>query len=361
MRGIGCLERGSYLFFYPLTHLLVVTVSLALALVLTPLAGRLGRRLGIVDRPGGRRAHKGAVPRLGGVPLFVAFFVAVGAAAWRGGLTAGYSPGDFTRLTGLLIGGLGAFLFGLMDDRFDLLPLPQFVFQFTLSLIAVATLLWLERFTLPVLGYVELEAYPWGPWVYVPLTVLWMMGMMTTVNWLDGLDGLAAGVGAILCLVLAIHMHRVGQPSVALLPLALLGALLGFLPYNVAPARVFLGSAGTFFLGYALGGLGLIAGGRVATVLLVMGLPIVDVAWRIFDRLRHRRSPAQADRGHLHFRLLDLGLSERVIVLLYWGFCALFGVLALVVASRLYKLVALVGIGAVVVAVLAFLSRERET
>jgi len=338
---------------------LILCISAALAYVLTPLASRLGRWLGIVDRPGGRRAHEGEVPRLGGVVLFIPFVIAIGAAAWRGALTAGYSADDFTRLTGLLIGGLGAFIFGLIDDRFDLPPRHQFIFQFLLSLIAVATLLWLERFTLPIFGYVELETYPWGPWVYVPLTILWMTGMMNTVNWLDGLGGLASGVGVILCLVLAVHMHHVGQPSVALLPLALLGALLGFLPYNVAPSRVFLGSAGAFFLGYALGGLGLIAGGRVATVLLVMGLPIVDVAWQIFDRVRHRRSPAEAGRGHLHFRLLDLGLSERAIVLLYWGFCALFGVLALAVSSRLHKLLALVVIAVVVIVVLAVLSRKE--
>ncbi len=341
-------------------YLFIFALSLILALVFTPLAGRLGHRLGIVDRPGGRRTHEGQIPRLGGVALFLAFIVAIGVSAWLGFLTTGYSADDFTRLGGLVAGGLGAFLFGLLDDRFDLSPWLQLIFQFMLALVAVATLLWLERFTLPFLGYVELEAYAWGPWVYIPLTILWIMGMMNTVNWLDGLGGLAAGVGAILCLVLAIHMHRVGQSSVALLPLALLGALLGFLPYNVAPSRVFLGSAGAFSLGYALGGLGLIAGGRVATVLLVMGLPIVDVAWQIFDRLRHRRSPGEADRGHLHFRLLDLGLSERAIVFLYWGFCALFGALALVVSSRFYKLLALLGIGIVVVIVLACLSRRAE-
>jgi UDP-GlcNAc:undecaprenyl-phosphate GlcNAc-1-phosphate transferase len=109
-----------------------------------------------------------------------------------------------------------------------------------------------------------------------------------------------------------------------------------------------------------LGGLGLIAGGRVATVLLVMGLPIVDVVWRIFDRVRHRRSPVEADRGHLHFRLLDLGLSERTIVLLYWGFCALFGLLALAVSSRVHKLLALMAIGVGVLVVLAWLSRKDE-
>jgi UDP-GlcNAc:undecaprenyl-phosphate GlcNAc-1-phosphate transferase len=344
---------------HPLTqYLLTFIISLALSALLAPLAGRLGCRLGIVDRPGGRRAHRGEIPRLGGVALFIPFILAIGVAAWRGDLTSGYGVGDFTRLAGLLVGGLGAFVFGLVDDRFDLSPGPQFAFQFVLSLVAVATLLWLERFTLPLVGYVELDAYAWGPWVFVPLTVFWVMAMMNTVNWLDGLDGLAAGVGAILCLVLAIHMHRVGQSSVALLPLALLGVLVGFLPYNVAPSHVFLGSGGAYFLGYALAGLGLIAGGRVATVLLVMGLPVVDAAWQIFDRLRHRRSPTRADRGHLHFRLLDLGLSERVIVLLYWGFCALFGALALVVSSRLYKLLALGIIGLVVVVVLTLLSRD---
>lgn len=343
------------------SYLMVFTVAAVFAAMLTPLSAWLGRRLGLVDRPGGRRAHRGEVPRLGGVAVLGGFAAAVGVAAWQGVLTTGYSASDYTRLTGLLLGTLAAFLFGLADDWFDLPPAPQLLFQFTLSLVALATLLWLERFTLPILGYVELEAYPWGPWVYVPLTILWVMGMMNTVNWLDGLDGLAAGVGAILCFVLAVHMHRQGQPSVAILPLALLGALVGFLPYNFAPARVFLGSSGAFFLGYALSGLGLIAGGRVATVLLVMGLPIVDVAWQIFDRVRHRRSPTQADRGHLHFRLLDLGLSQRAIVLIYWGFCGLFGLLALVISSRLYKLIALSVVGGVVILALTLLSRQERT
>jgi len=340
--------------------LLVFLVAAVLSLILTPLTGAAGRRIGIVDRPGGRRRHTGTVSRLGGAGMVLAFGLAVGFAEWRGWLRQGYGASDLTRLVGLIVGGGCALLLGLADDRFDLSPLVQFAFQFILSMIALTTLLWLERFTLPVLGYVELSAYSWGPWLYVPLTVLWMMGMMNTVNWLDGLDGLASGVGAILCVVLAIHMERVGQPSIALLPLALLGALVGFLPYNIAPAHVFLGSAGALSLGYLIGGLGLIAGGRVATVLLVMGLPIVDVAWTIFDRLRRQRSPVRADRAHLHFRLFDMGLSQRVVVVIYWGFCALFGVLALTVSSRLYKLLALTLIGVGVALVLAWLSQEAE-
>ena len=342
------------------SYLVVLLVGATSSALLTPLAAYLGHRFGLVDRPGGRRRHAGAIPRLGGVPLFGGFALAVFAVALYGTLTAGYSLADATRLRGLLIGGVGAFVFGLLDDWFDLPAWAQFAFQFVLSTVALATLLWLERFTLPFFGLVALSDYAWGPWVYVPLTIFWVMGMMNTVNWLDGLDGLAGGVGAIVCIVLAIHMHRVPQPSVALLPLALLGALLGFLPYNVAPARVFLGSAGAYFLGYALAGLGLIAGGRVATVLLVMGLPIVDVAWQIVDRLRRRRPPTEGDRGHLHFRLLDLGLSQRAIVLAYWAFCALFGLLALAISSRLYKLVALLVLGGLVLAALFILSQESR-
>jgi UDP-GlcNAc:undecaprenyl-phosphate GlcNAc-1-phosphate transferase len=334
-------------------YLLVFSISTALTVLITPLTGRLGRRLGVVDRPGGRRAHRGEVPRLGGLPLFVAFVAAVGVGQALGVPTA--DAKEPVRLLGLLAGSALLFVVGLIDDRWELRPLPQFVAYLAAAIIAVCTHIVLERFNNPLTDTEVILP----PVLYVPLTVFWITGMTTTVNWLDGLGGLAAGVGAILCTVLAIHMHSVGQPSVALLPLALLGALLGFLPYNFAPSRIFLGS-GAFFLGYALSCLGLIAGGRVAAVLLVFGLPIVDVAWQIFDRFRHHRSPAQADRGHLHFRLLDRGLSERAIVLLYWGFCALFGVLTLTISSRLYKLIALAGISTGVIVVLACLSRRRE-
>ena len=340
-------------------YLLVFTVAAAGALAATPLAGRLGRALGLVDRPGGRRRHQGEVPRLGGIGPAVGFFVALGAAFLTGALTQGYSANDALRLRGLWVGGLAALLFGLLDDRFDLAPRAQLLLQTALGAIAVGTLLWLERFTLPVLGYVELDDYAWGAFVYIPLTLFWTVGMINTVNWLDGLDGLAGGVGAIVCLVLAVHMHRVGQGAVALLPLALCGALAGFLPYNLAPARVFLGSGGAYFLGYALAGLGLIAGGRIATVLLVLAVPIVDVLWQIVDRLRAGRSAAQADRGHLHYRLLDRGLSQRTIVALYWGLCAVFGVLALTVSSRIVKLLTLAAIALAVIGVLALLSRRR--
>ncbi len=189
------------------------------------------------------------------------------------------------------------------------------------------------------------------------LTIFWFMGMINTVNWLDGLDGLAGGVAAIICLVLALHMIREGQFSVALLPVALLGAALGFLPHNLR-GRVFMGSSGSYFLGWALAALGIIAGAKVATVLLVMGLPILDVAWLILYRWRHGSAPSQNGRDHLHYRLADLGFSERQIAIGYYVFCLGFGLLALGLGSRLFKLIALAVLAGAALAVIIWATSQ---
>lgn len=335
-----------------LAYLLVFTVAALSALIVTPLTARLGYRWGMTVAPGGRRAHRGVISRAGGLGIFLPFLLALMVGLALQIPTA--DPNEPRRLLGLVIGSLWMFLVGLADDRWDLSPRLQLAAQLVAGFIAVATLIFIERVNNPLTN--QVVVFP--PPVVVLLTLFWIAGMVNTVNWLDGLDGLAAGVAAILCAVLTVHMDRVGQPSVALLPLALLGATLGFLPYNFHPARVFMGSNGAFFLGYALGCLGIIAGARVATVLLVMGIPIADAAWQIMDRVRQRRSPTQGDRGHLHFRLVDLGLPQPVIVLAYWAFCGVFGFLALSVSSRLYKLLALLALGGVVILVLALLARR---
>jgi UDP-GlcNAc:undecaprenyl-phosphate GlcNAc-1-phosphate transferase len=123
--------------------------------------------------------------------------------------------------------------------------------------------------------------------------------------------------------------------------MALLGATLGFLPFNFAPAKIFLGS-GAYFLGFALGVLSIIGGAKMAAILLVMGLPLLDLVWQVVNRLAHGQNPVKGDRGHLHFRLVDLGLSQQQIVISYYMFCAVFGGLALMIPSRLYKLLVLI-------------------
>jgi UDP-GlcNAc:undecaprenyl-phosphate GlcNAc-1-phosphate transferase len=157
--------------------------------------------------------------------------------------------------------------------------------------------------------------------------------------------------------VTLVHMLREGQYSVALLPVALIGALAGFLVFNRPPARIFMGG-GALFLGFALACLGIIGGAKIALLLLVMGLPIADVAWQILDRIRHGRSPTQSDRGHLHFRLVDRGWTPKQIVILYSGACALFGGAALIPQPPVYKLVTLGVLAILVVGSLAILSRR---
>jgi UDP-GlcNAc:undecaprenyl-phosphate GlcNAc-1-phosphate transferase len=336
--------------------LFIFLVAVVISAVMAPVAQRLGRRLGWVDRPGGRRKHRGVISRLGGMAMYVGFTVGVFATLllpqeW---FPPRLDPNEWYRLTGLLIGTTAAFVFGLLDDKFQFPARPQYIAQFLLSLIAVVFIIFIERINDP-LGSGQI-VFPWP--VVWGLTIFWFMGMINTVNWLDGLDGLAAGVSAILAAFLIIHMIREGQFSVALLPVALLGAVLGFLPFNFNPARIFMGSAGSYFLGWALAALAIIGGAKVATVLLVMSLPILDVAWLIYDRWRRGDRPGAGGRDHLHYRLLDIGFSQRQIVLGYYAFCATCGVLALGLGSRLFKLVALLVLAAAVLTVLAWVSRQ---
>jgi UDP-GlcNAc:undecaprenyl-phosphate GlcNAc-1-phosphate transferase len=343
-----------------IAYLAVFAISLALSLVLTPLSIRLGRRTGIVAHPGGRRQHKGLVPKLGGLVVLGAFvggaLISLSVRPWLPPPPEGPDPNEMRRFAAILVGTIGIGVFGLFDDRFELRSTPQYIAQVVVSSVSIAGLVFIERVSNPFTR--ELYVFPW-PMVW-GLTLLWLMGMMNTVNFLDGLDGLAAGVATIVSVVLLVHMLRVGHYGPALLPTALIGAMLGFLPFNFFPAKIFLGS-GAITLGYLIGTLSLVAGARVATVTLVMGIPIVDVVWQILDRWRRGRSMNEGDRGHLHFRLQDLGWSQPQIVLLYWAFCASFGILALVVSSGIFKLIAIIGLGVWVTLTLAVLSRRAQT
>ena len=330
---------------------LVFGVGLVVALISTPLAAAWGRRRGIVDRPGARRQHKGAIPRTGGIALFLAFMAAALLAQWLP--VPRQDAKELTRFLGIATGMVFLFIVGYFDDRYELRPGPQYALQAISGLIAIACLVFIERVMNPFTD--ELFIFPY--WFTVAFTLLWIMGMINTINFLDGLDGLATGVGAIVSAVLAIHMLREGQYSVALLPLALLGATLGFLPFNFAPAKIFLGS-GSLILGYAIATLGIAAGAKLALLLLVLAIPIIDVAWLMISRLRAGESIGRADRRHLHFRLLELGLSQRQVVLLYYGYCAALGVSALLISSRLLKLGTLVALGIATVGILAWLARQ---
>jgi UDP-GlcNAc:undecaprenyl-phosphate/decaprenyl-phosphate GlcNAc-1-phosphate transferase len=337
--------------------LLVFLVAFILSLTLTPLAARLGVRLGLADEPGGRRLHTGKIARTGGLAIAISFLLGVLVTLMLD--LPSTDPNESTRITGLLIGTLIMFVFGLLDDKFEFRPGVQFAAQFIASLVAIASLIIVERFNNPITNeQIILDSAG----LIVALSLFWLMGMMNTVNWLDGLDGLAAGIATIFSAVLFLAMIQTTatqQPQISLapLPLALLGATLGFLPYNFQPARVFMGSSGALVLGFALGSLGIIGGAKVATVLLVLAVPILDVAWLIVSRLRQGRSPFAGGRDHLHFRLVDLGLSQRQIVIGYWIISGLFGALALLIEARIYKLLALGALALITLGVMIWASQ----
>jgi len=348
----------------------IFLTALVLTVIFTPISARLGHRLGLVDRPGARRKHTGIVPRTGGLAIAAAFTVTLLAllvlmsgalpdltASW---LPPQNDPKEGRRFLALLVGGAFCAFFGFLDDRYEFSSLPQYAIQTAAALIAITGLIFIKHVNNPFTsGFLfGPEGFPW--WLVGPLTIFWFVGMMNTVNFLDGLNGLVAGVTVIFCAILAIHMIFVIQPpqlSVAVLPVALLGVGLGFLFFNFGPARVFMGSSGSYFLGFVLAALGIIGGARLATVLLILGLPILDVAWLIYSRLRRGVPPSQGGRDHLHLRLHDNGLAERTIVVAYWAFCALFGGLTLLLDDRIYKLVALIGLGIIGLVVLIWAAR----
>ncbi|MGQ0601368.1 MAG: glycosyltransferase family 4 protein [Anaerolineales bacterium] len=334
----------------PLLPTLTFISAFALSALATFAAMRLGERTRLVQLPGGRRQHTRPVARIGGVGLFIGFFVvALGLY-----LFAPLKDEHRQPLIGVLVGTVFVFLGGMWDDVRELKAGPQFAIQFGAAAIALLGTVWIGEVTLPFYGVWQIPLL-----VRIFITISWVMGMMNTVNFLDGLDGLAAGVAGIAALLFAIHSTRLQQPEIALYSIALAGACVGFLIFNIHPARVFLGSAGAMVLGYALATLSILAPARVATALLVMALPIADVFFQIVDRWRRGQSPMQGDRGHLHFRLSDFGLPQWPIVLGYWLFCALGGVIALAPIAPEVKLAAIAGVGVLVVIVLLVISRRK--
>jgi len=349
------------------TYFIVFAATLTAALLLTPVIRRLSLRWGVVARPGGRRQHGGVIAKLGGLAIF---------GAWMIGVILIYrylppvEPDDATRLRGLLMGSLIVVAGGLLDDWFDLKPWAQFAIQIAGAVIAITHIIFIEVFTNPVgASFWERSLISWFftiegdlVWIWRPLAILftlfWVVGMINAVNWLDGLDGLAAGVCTIAALLFAWHSNVLGQTTVALFPLALAGALLGFLPFNFSPARIFLGSAGAYFLGYQMATLSILSPAKLSTAMLVLAVPIMDVAWQIIDRTRRRQNPLQGDRGHLHFRLSDGGLPTRWIVIGYYLVAIAFGLVAIFAPSGLFKLLLLLAISALVFLLLIWLSKR---
>jgi UDP-GlcNAc:undecaprenyl-phosphate GlcNAc-1-phosphate transferase len=330
-----------------------------LSFVLTPLVRRIALRVDAVDEPNLRRVNVVPIPRGGGVAVAIAFIVvALVFVVANGALRLFSIPfelvGDFSRIVALLLGGVLAAAFGVLDDYFDLRARWQFVGQLGLAAIAIGLGVVVVVLNNPFgSDSIKLEgAFAIG------FTVLWIVGMINSINFIDGLDGLSSGVALIAALTLGtISLTAdVPQPFIAVLCFALAGALLGFLRWNFQPASVFIGTSGVMFVGYTLAVLSILGTAKVAVALLVLGVPIIDAFWIIVRRLVLRRSPFSPDRGHLHHRLLDVGLSHRQTVLLIYAVCVVLGVLSLFLSGA-SQLLAFFGIFVLIGLVLFLLAR----
>ncbi|MBI2427058.1 MAG: undecaprenyl/decaprenyl-phosphate alpha-N-acetylglucosaminyl 1-phosphate transferase [Candidatus Kerfeldbacteria bacterium] len=325
-----------------ISYFLAFLLAFGVAAALTPLVRRAALRWGIVDEPtGGRKIHTRATPLLGGLGVFGAFtLIVLGYTLATDQLFGGYLLPK--HVAGLILGGAILMIGGYLDDRHHLRPSRQILFPIAASLVIIASGIGVEYIRNPFGEAIQLDAVKWAifEWNGVPYSLtlfadlfalVWLLGMMYTTKFLDGLDGLVPGVGVIGSVILFFLSlsKEVAQPETALLAIIFAGACLGFLVWNWHPAKIFLGEGGSLFVGFLLGVLAIISGAKVATALLVMGVPILDVLWVIVRRLWTRTSVAVGDRKHLHFRLLDAGLSHRAAVCVLYLITIAFGVSSL--------------------------------
>ena len=309
-----------------------------ITLVATPIVGHYARRFGIVDRPEARRVNKQAIARGGGIAILLGFVLVSALLLFANSVIGMHfveAPQIVKRPQSLaLLGGavLAAGL-GFLDDWLQLRARWQFLGQFLLAGIAVALGVVVARVNDPLIpsGTLEISGA-----IAIVATVLWVVGMINSINFIDGLDGLSSGIALIAALTLGVISLTSNpvEPYVALFCFVLAGALAGFLRWNFHPASIFAGTSGIMLVGYCLAVLSILGTAKIAVVALVLGVPIIDTFWIIVRRLAAGNSPFAPDRGHIHHRLLDLGLSHRNTVLVIYGVCVLLALLSLGLSGR---------------------------
>jgi len=372
---VGSLIQMRLLLLIPIKLPDVITLLIGgvsaflLAFVLTFFVKAFCYKVGWLDKPAARRVHTKAVPRLGGVAIYLAFVIA-SLFFYTPGPNLNAHANELTIYWLLIIAGAVLVLVHAYDDILGLGPWPKLLAQ-TIAVIIILgpwidgtfhgillftfnnpfgvelfnpSLPWYREPTLFLVvhnGDIALAAIP-----AILLTWFWTVGMMNTVNWIDGMDGLATGVVGITALFITLISFMLQQYSIAILSAIFTGAVFGFLPHNWNPAKIFMGDTGSMFLGLALAVLSIMGGAKLALALMVLGVPILDVALVILNRVRRGQSPLHYDKTHLHYRLMAMGLSVKQICYLFYGVAIIFGLLALtfsgIHASHFYKFVGII-------------------
>lgn len=313
-------------------------IAVSVAFLITPLVIKLAHKVGAIDVPkDNRRVHTVPIPRLGGVAIFIAFLIAV--------LVTFKLD---TRLIGVLIGAAMMVTMGYFDDIKPLSAKVKLLVQIIAAAIVIYSGVLITRVTNPMY-YLTDDAARYiflGNWSY-PLTLVWIVGITNAINFIDGLDGLAAGISTISALTLAAVALLLKQEYIAVLAATLAGATIGFLPYNFNPAKIFMGDTGSLFLGYMLSVMSIMGVLKSAAALSILvpvfaiGLPIFDTFMAIVRRSLSGKSVMEADKGHLHHKLLDIGLSQRQAVLTLYSISAVLGFSAVALVEATFKIAAI--------------------
>lgn len=309
-------------------YLMIFITAVALVLIFTPLAIKLAPKIGAIDIPkDNRRMHTRAMPRFGGMAIYIG---TVGSML----IFLPYS----NSLMGLIAGGTLMLIVGVIDDIKGMPAKVKLGFQVLCAIILFMFSTRISFITNPF-G----EGYYFLPWIVsLIVTVIWVVGITNTINLIDGLDGLAAGVTFIASISIAYIAYIDSRIEICMAMLAIAGSSLGFLPYNFNPARIFMGDGGSLFLGFMIAGLSVIGPLKSATIVativpvLVLGLPIFDTAFAILRRLANKRPIMEADKGHLHHRIMAVGFGQKRTVLMLYGISGVMGVAAILMSRDLF-------------------------
>ena len=332
----------------PATISLFAFVCIALAfiisLVATPMSIWISRRTGAIDVPtDNRRMHKRPVPRLGGIAIFLSFFIC--ALVLRALIVEGYiydhNAADIPfKLTAVLVSGAMVFVLGIVDDLKNIHALAKLSGQVGCAAVAFALGIRIPAVTL--FGWQFTDGSAGDTFVSFIVTVIWIVAITNMINLIDGLDGLAAGVAGIAALAIAYTAYINGYTAAAFAMAILAGAALGFLPFNFHPAKVFMGDCGAMFLGFAIASVAIISPAKGATVVaiiapvLVLGVPVFDVAFAMVRRKLRGQSMFAADKGHLHHQLTRIGIGQRRSALMLYGISGIMGIAAIVFSRSFY-------------------------
>lgn len=307
--------------------ILAICLSGLISFASTPVVKRMAYKVGAVDVPkDGRRMHDHPIPRLGGLAIALAFI-----------LTTLLTVRLDQQMQGILLGSIIILVLGVLDDSLTLPAMPKFIVQIIAAIVVVAHGCTIRFITNPFSSHVG-DYIDLGAWA-VPVTIIWIVTLTNAVNFIDGLDGLAVGVSGISAATMLVIALLVAQENVATIMAALLGACLGFIPYNKNPAKIFMGDTGATFLGFILSAMSIQGMFKLYAVIsfvvpfLILGIPIFDISFAVLRRLAKHQNPMQADRGHIHHRLIDMGFSQKQTVAITYTLTGILGLAAVLLAS----------------------------